>query len=66
MAVDPDLKRRVANGTYVVDPHAVAEAMLRRRADRDQARRLSRMLVSGELHRPAVGPDEPRARPRGD
>ena len=66
MSIDPDLKRRIADGTYVVDPRAVAEAMLRRQADRDDARRLSRMLVSGELDRPAVRADEPGPRSGDD
>ena len=59
MAVDPDLKRRIAAGDYVVDPHAVAAAMLRRGAERAEARRLSRMLVAGELDRLSCGRDEP-------
>jgi hypothetical protein len=66
MAVDPELRRRIAEGTYVVDPRAVAEAMVRRSADRADARRLSRMLVSGEVDRLAVAPDESRSRPRRD
>ena len=64
--IDPELRRRVAAGEYVVDPHAVAGAILRRRSDRAEARRLSRMLVAGELDDLAVAPDEPRARPGGD
>lgn len=60
MAVDAELKRRIAEGEYVVDPHAVAAAMLRRSADRAEARRLSRMLVSGEVHRFPGGADQPR------
>ena len=58
--------RRVAAGEYVVDPHAVAAAILRRRADLVATRRLSRMLVSGELHWGAVGAEEPRPRPARD
>ncbi|MEA2349540.1 MAG: hypothetical protein QOG41_922 [Thermoleophilaceae bacterium] len=61
--IDPALMRRVRAGEYVVDPHAVADAMLRRSADRAAARRLSRVLVAGELDRGAVAPDKPRARP---
>jgi hypothetical protein len=64
--IDPELMRRARAGEYVVDPHAVAEAILRRQADRAEARRLSRMLVAGELDGPSVGPDEPCARPGGD
>ena len=59
MAVDPALRRRIEEGTYVVDARAVAEAMMRRTADRADARRLSRMLVSGEVDRLAGGPDQP-------
>jgi hypothetical protein len=62
MAVDPELRRRIAAGEYVVDPHAVAAAILRRSADRADARRLSRMLVSGELDRLPGGPDQPHPR----
>jgi hypothetical protein len=47
--IDPDLVRRVADGRYEIDPHAVAEAMLRRGARLGEARRLSRMLVAPEL-----------------
>jgi hypothetical protein len=66
MAVDPELRRRIAAGEYVVDPHAVASAMLRRSAHRAEARRLSRMLVAGELDGLPVAPDEPDARPGRD
>jgi hypothetical protein len=64
--IDPELMRRVAAGEYVVDPDAVAAAMLHRHALRAEARRLSRMLVAGELDGPSVAPDEPRARPCDD
>ena len=60
--IDPELMRRVRAGEYVVDAHAVAAAILRRSADRAAARRLSRMLVAGELDGPSAGPDEPDAR----
>lgn len=53
-AIDPDLVRKVAGGEYEIDPHAVAEAMLRRCARLDEMRELSRMLVSGDLHRLSV------------
>ena len=62
MAVDPDLKQRIAAGEYVVDPHAVADAMLRRGAELAEARRLSRMLVAGEVDGLPGGRDEPGAR----
>ena len=64
--IDPELMRRVRAGEYVVDPQAVAGAILRRRSDRVAVRRLSRMLVAGELDRGAIGADEPRARPGSD
>jgi hypothetical protein len=60
MAVDRELARRIAAGEYVVDPHAVAAAMRRRSADRADARRLSRMLVSGQVHRLPGGAEQPR------
>jgi hypothetical protein len=53
--IDPELRRRVADGTYVVDPHAVAEAMLRRRARLSEAVRFSRMLVAAKLDGHAGG-----------
>jgi hypothetical protein len=52
-AIDPDLVRTVRGGDYEIDPHAVAEAMLRRRARLNELRQLSRVLVAGQLHRPA-------------
>lgn len=47
-SVDPDLVRRITGGQYEIDPHAVAEAMLRRRAKLSELRQLSRMLVTGQ------------------
>ena len=64
--IDPELMRRVRAGEYVVDAQAVAAAILRRSADRAAARRLSRMLVAGEVDGLPVDPQEPRARPGGD
>lgn len=64
--IDPDLRRRVAAGEYVVDPHAVADAILRHRADRAEARRLSRVLVARELDGLAVPVEEPDAAPSDD
>jgi hypothetical protein len=56
---DPSLRERIARGEYVVDPHAVAEAMLRRVG--------SPMLVPVEpLERPPVGADEDEAIPGDD
>jgi len=47
-SVDPELVRRITGGEYDIDPHAVAEAMLRRRAQLSELRQLSRMLVAGQ------------------
>jgi hypothetical protein len=47
--VDPTLLDALAQGTYVVDPAAVAEAMLRRREDLDEARRLSAMFEAAQV-----------------
>lgn len=47
--VDPQLLKSVREGTYVVDPHAVAGAILQRHEDRREARRLARMLEPAEL-----------------
>jgi hypothetical protein len=62
--VDPALLRALEEGTYVVDPSAVAEAMLRRRDHLAEARRLSRVLVAAQVDEPSVGGsdlDEPAA-----
>jgi len=64
--IDPELMRRVRAGEYVVDAEAVAAAILRRSADRAEARRLSRMLVAGELDGPSVAPEQPDPRPGRD
>lgn len=56
----------MAAGEYVVDPHAVAEAILRRRDDLREARRLSRMLVAREDDRIAPRAEQPQPRPGGD
>lgn len=63
MAVDRDLAERIRAGEYVVDPHAVAGAMLRHSAARAEARRLSRMLVAGELDRFPGRAHEPQSGP---
>ena len=52
--VDPTLLKAIQHGTYVVDSHAVAEAMLRRREQRAEARRLA-VLVAAQVHDAAVG-----------
>jgi len=62
--VDPALLKSLEEGTYVVDPHAVAEAMLRRREQLAEARRLSKVLVAAEVDGGTVRPadlDEPAA-----
>jgi hypothetical protein len=62
--VDPALLKSLDEGTYVVDPHAVAEAMLRRREQLAEARRLSKVLVAAEVDGDTVRPadlDEPAA-----
>jgi hypothetical protein len=48
--IDRELRRRVAGGEYVVDPYAVAEAMIRR-ARINEAQRFSRMLVAAKVKR---------------
>lgn len=53
--IDPDLVGRVAAGEYEIDPHAVAEAMLRRRARLSELRRLSRMLIASDVELPSSG-----------
>jgi hypothetical protein len=53
--VDPALLKALDEGTYVVDPHAVAEAMLRRREQLAEARRLSKVLVAAQVDETAVG-----------
>jgi hypothetical protein len=62
MAVDPELRRRIAAGEYVVDPHAVADAILRRGAERREAERLSRMLVAREGDLLSSRPEQPQPR----
>ena len=53
--VDPALIQSLEDGTYVVDPHAVADAMLRRREDLAEARRLSQVLVAAQVDEAAAG-----------
>jgi hypothetical protein len=53
--IDPALAQAVANGTYVVDPAAVADAILRRHSDVADARRLSEVLVAAERDERAAG-----------
>ena len=61
--VDPKMLQAIETGTYVVDPHAVADAILRRRQNLTEARRLS-MLITGQIDYPPAGYaqfDEPSA-----
>jgi hypothetical protein len=57
-----ELMRQVRAGEYVVDPYAVAGAMLGRRSVRE-ALLSSEVLEPAELDGPSVGADEPGARP---
>jgi hypothetical protein len=54
-AIDPELVRRVADGEYQIDPHAVAEAMLGRRARLEALRQISQMLVASKVELPPSG-----------
>lgn len=47
--IDPTLAQAIAQGTYMVDPAAVADAILRRHSDLADARRLSEVLVAAQL-----------------
>jgi hypothetical protein len=61
--VDPTLLKAIETGTYVVDPRAIADAIVRRHQNLEEARRLS-VLVTGHLDYPSVGRtqfDEPSA-----
>ena len=58
--VDPQLLKSVREGTYVVDPYAVAGAILQRHEDVREAGRLARMLEAVERDDVAGG------RPEGD
>jgi hypothetical protein len=46
--IDPQLLTAVREGTYVVDPRAVAEAMIGREARRREVERLAAMLEARE------------------
>ena len=56
--IDPALRQAIQDGTYVVDPHAVAGAIVGRLGDASAARRLSRVLVAGERDTAPVRPEE--------
>ena len=51
--VDPTLLKALEEGTYVIDPHAVAEAIMRRHERLAEVRRLA-VLVAAQLDEPAV------------
>jgi hypothetical protein len=59
-----ELMRRVRAGEYVVDPHAVAGAMLERRHVREALLSSDEVLEAADLERPAARPDERDARSR--
>jgi hypothetical protein len=65
MGVDPELFKAVREGTYVVDPSAVADAILRHHERRDEADRLSAVLEALERDGVAggVADDEPGTLP---
>jgi hypothetical protein len=52
--LDPALLKALEEGTYVVDPHAVADAILRRHEQLAEARRLSAVLVAAQVDDAAV------------
>ncbi|HEX8076107.1 MAG TPA: hypothetical protein VF545_14120 [Thermoleophilaceae bacterium] len=64
--IDPELMRRVAAGEYVVDPHAVADAIVRRSVERREARRFLGMLEARQGHGLSVRPDQPQPGPGRD
>jgi hypothetical protein len=53
-----ELMRRIAAGEYVVDPHAVAGAMLSRAPVRDMLLRSDAVLEPADLDRHAARADE--------
>ena len=57
--VDPTLLKALEQGTYVVDPHAVAEAIFRRHEQLAEARRLSAVLVAAQVDDAAAGAVQP-------
>ena len=61
-----ELMRQVRAGEYVVDPHAVAGAMLSRAPVRDLLLGPAQVLEPGDLDRGPAGADESDARPGAD
>ena len=57
--IDPALLEALERGTYVVDPRAVAEAIIRRHEQLAEARRLSAVLVAAQVDDPPVGGAQP-------
>jgi len=58
-----ELKQRIATGRYEVDPHAIAGAILRRRA---VGQTVSDVLVPAEVDGGAVRAEQPKPGPGGD
>src|SRR3954469_20976890 len=56
--IDPALLKALETGTYVVDPHAVAGAIIRRHRPMAGVRRLA-VLVAAHLDEGAVGGTQP-------
>ena len=64
MPVDPTLAKALAEGNYVVDSRAVADAILRGASDR--SRTLVRVLESAQRDRPAAGVEQQQPAPGAD
>jgi hypothetical protein len=64
--VDPELVNAVRNGTYVVDAHLVADAILRRHERVAEARRLAGVLEALERDGRTAGGAEDDAGPGFD
>jgi hypothetical protein len=60
--MDPELARRIRSGEYVVDPHAVAEAIIRR-GGLDDAEP-SAVLEAAKRDRPPARSEELESGPR--
>jgi len=64
--VDPHLVNAVREGTYIVDPYAVAGAMLQRSERYAEADRLATMLEAGEVDGLTRGGPDLDSGTRGD
>ena len=62
--VDPDLVRRVRSGEYVVDPHAIADAIVRRGGLDEPA--ASDVLEAAQADRNAIGAEQLESLPLDD